>query len=104
MVNNLDLVIELDYNKSLFEWIRDELELEDLADNLLKLKEEKVNNKILIQTILNASNYYSNEEKIKINQTIEDLENLPVLQRKIQKLINFLQQGTLRKPKETMKL
>ncbi len=90
MVNNLDLVIELDYNKSLFEWIRDELELEDLADNLLKLKEEKVNNKILIQTILNASNYYSNEEKIKINQTIEDLENLPVLQRKIQKANQFL--------------
>lgn len=90
MVSNLDLVIELDYNKSLFEWIRDELELEDLAENLLKLKEEKVNNKILIQTILNSSNYYSNAERIKISQTIESLENLPVLQRKILKANQFL--------------
>lgn len=36
MVSNLDLVIELDYNKSLFEWIRDELELEDLAEKSFK--------------------------------------------------------------------
>lgn len=90
IVNNLDLVIELDFNKSLFKWIGDELKLDSLADNLLKLQEEKVNNKILIQTILNGSNYYSDSQKIKINQTMEDLGNLPVLQRKIQKANQLL--------------
>lgn len=90
IVNNLDLAIELDFNKSLFEWIRDELKLESLADGLLKLQGEKVSNKTLIQTILNSSNYYSHAQKVKINHKIEDLENLPILQRKIQKANQFL--------------
>lgn len=90
IVNNLDLVMELDFNKSLIEWIRDEIKLESLADSLSKLQEEKVSNKILIHIILNSSNYYSSAQKIKINQTIEDLENLPILQRKIQKANQFL--------------
>lgn len=83
--NNLEILIEIDLNKSLIKWIREELQMFELADNILSLHEEKVSNKIIIRTIINSCNYFSNIQRIKINQAIEDLENSPPIQRKIHK-------------------
>ncbi len=90
IVDHLDLIIEINLSKSLINWIKNELGLEELADNLHKLKDDNANNKTLILTILNACNYYNGGQKYQIAKEIDELENLPIIQRRIKKANHFL--------------
>lgn len=90
IANNLDIIIELDLNKSLMDWIKDQLKMEDLASKLYKLQEEAVSNRFIIQTILNSCNYFTSSQKVRIIQTISEIENLPLLQRKVKKANSLL--------------
>lgn len=91
IVDNIDLIVEINIKKSLIDWIKEELEMMDLADKLKKLQEEKASNKTIILTILNSCNYYSKDERLEIQEVIEELENLPASQRKKKIGDNFLE-------------
>ncbi len=90
IANNLDIIVELDLSKSLIDWIRDQLEMGDLADKLYKLQGDHVSSRLIIQAILNSCNYFTSSEKAKIIQTVSELENLPLVQRRIKKANTFL--------------
>ena len=90
IVDNLDLLVEMEINKALIDWIKEQLQMDELSTRLYHLYEEDASNKIIILAILNSCNYYSSEEKLKIQKLIEEIENLPMIQRKIKKSNNFL--------------
>lgn len=90
IADNLDTIIELDLNQSLIDWINEQLNMEELSNKLYQLKKERVNNRIIIQNILNSCNYFSNNQKRQIIQIAGELENLPLIQRKIKKSNSFL--------------
>lgn len=90
LVDKLDMIIELEPKESLTHWVRDQLHMEALAEELAKLLQDKASNKKIIQAILNSCGYYSKDEKHEILQIIEELEHLPEIQRKIKKGDNFL--------------
>src|SRR5690554_3095470 len=90
IANNLDIIVELDLSKSLIDWIRNQLEMGDLADKLYKLQGDHVSSRLIIQAILNSCNYFTSSEKAKIIQTVSELENLPLVQRRIKKANTFL--------------
>lgn len=89
IVTNLEFFIELELEKDLIVWIRKELAMDNLADKLQQLYDEKGDNKRIIETILNSCNYYTPYEQKKIISSIEELECLPLVKRKIKKA-NYL--------------
>ncbi len=90
IVEKLDLIVELQLPSSLIDWIGNQLEMELLASKLLQLQKENASNKALIQAILKSCNYYTREETVEIVEVIEEIENLPIIQRKIKKANNLL--------------
>ena len=91
IVDKLDLIIELELKEALIDWIKDQLHLEELAKELDRLKQRNTSHKAIIEAILNACNYYSDDKKQAILETIKELESLPIIQRKIKKGNNFLE-------------
>lgn len=90
IVEKLDLVVELQLPTSLLDWIINQLEMGHLANKLIQQQKQNASNKDLIKTILESCNYYLNEEIDKIIEIIEDIERLPIIQRKIKKANNLL--------------
>ncbi len=87
---NLDIIIELELTTTLIDWIKEQLEMEELASKLYQLKKERASNKAIIQSIINSCNYFTSLEKRKIIQTIGELESLPLIQRRLKKANSFL--------------
>lgn len=100
IVKKLDLIVELQMPSSLVAWIRDQLEMELLANKLSELQEKNAGNKALIQTILKSCNYYSSDQIEEIVETIEEIEDLPIIQRKIKKANNLLVANSYREAEQ----
>lgn len=77
----------------LISWVKEQLNMDDLADKLINLKHNQNNLKDIVVTILCSNDYYTEEEINQLVVTIDHIMNLPLLQRYKIKADNYLKYG-----------
>ncbi len=75
--------IEEDFlSESLIQWVKNELQMEELAEKLTKLKHNRNNLKDIIVTILCSNDYYSEKEIKDLVVVLNQIMNLPLIKRR----------------------
>lgn len=69
-------------NDSLIEWVRTQLAMEELADKLVGLKENKNNLKDIVVTILCSNDYYTEKEMKELILVMDEIMDLPLIKRR----------------------
>lgn len=88
--NNIYSINEDFFQKSLPVWIREELELPDLAGKLERMIEEEHGLKDLVVTTLCGCDYYQEKEVRRIVKILDEIDHLPVFHKKKVKADNYL--------------
>lgn len=91
--NNVYTINEEFFQPSLAVWLKDELELEELADKLSYLIEQEHGLKDLTVAILCACDYYKEDEIRHMVAVLDEINNLPVFRKKKIKADNYLRAG-----------
>lgn len=94
---NIYIITEDLFDKKLFDWIEKELVLVDIAEKLSELKKKKFHLKDLVITLLNSTNYYTEEEITILIGVIEKIENLTPLGKQEIKADNYLKYNSYKK-------
>lgn len=95
LCNNLYLVDYTIMNEKLCFWLRDELGLEKLSEQLLKLLDEQGSIEAFVMSILESSNIYTELEIIHITNILEKLKNQKEVERQKYMGDNLLKSGEL---------
>ncbi len=91
--NNIYSINEDFFQPSLPIWLREELDLPELADKLLEMIEEEHGLKDLVVTTLCGCDYYQEKEIRKIVEILDEIDNLPVFRKKKIKADNYVRAG-----------
>lgn len=91
--NNIYTINEDFFQPSLAVWLKEELELEELADKLSYLIEQEHGLKDLTVAILCACDYYKEDEIRYMVAVLDEITNLPVFRKKKIKADNYLRAG-----------
>lgn len=68
--------------ENLIKWIGSDLEMQDLADKLARLKQNNNNLKDIIVTILCSNDYYTEKEIKELVVVLDQIMNLPLIKRR----------------------
>lgn len=88
--NNIEFIQEELFLEALITWIREELDLEDRADKLLELLENKAGIKDYVVCILCSADYYSETEIKQLLHIMDELGNLTPIDKKKKKADNYM--------------
>ncbi len=83
-------------NEHLCDWLEEELELNELADNLRRMLEQNVTVERFIITILAYSSIYTTGELSQIQDVLEQLKNQKPVEKQKYKADNLLQSGSVK--------
>lgn len=91
--NNIYAITEEIFDKELVRWLRDEIEMVEIAQKLDSMINNRNNLKDIVVSILCSADYYCEQEIRRVVDTIDRLEGLPLaLKHKIQ-ADNYLKYG-----------
>lgn len=93
LCNNLYLIDHTIMNETLCEWIYTELDMKDLARELLELIHKKETIEKFTLCILNYARIYSSSEILHIKNVLERLKNQKAVERQKYKADNLLESG-----------
>ena len=96
LCNHLYLIDHTIMNQQLCEWIRDELELMDLAECLKNKLQENVSKEQFVMTILSASAIYSAGELNQMQDILKKFKNQKPVERQKYKADNLLQNNSVK--------
>ena len=91
--NNIYSINEDFFQLSLPTWLREELELPELADKLEEMIQENHGLKDLVVTTLCGCDYYQEKEIRKIVTVLDEINHLPLFRKKKIKADNYLRAG-----------
>lgn len=91
--NNIYAITEEIFEHSLVEWLKEELQMEEIAQKLENMINNRNNLKDIVVSILCSADYYSEQEILRVIEMIDSMNGLPkALRRKI-KADNYLKYG-----------
>lgn len=91
--NNIYAITEAIFDYELVKWLRHELDMDEIAQKLESMLNNKNNLKDIVVSILCSADYYSEQEILHVIETIDAINGLPMaLKRKI-KADNYLKYG-----------
>lgn len=96
LCNHLYLVDYTIMNEHLCDWLSEELELTELADNLRQLLEQNATMEHFIVTILAYSSIYTTGELSRIQDVLEKLKNQKPIEKQKYKADNLLESGSVK--------
>jgi len=94
LCNHLYLIDYTLMNEKLCEWLEEELELSDLANNLRRLLEQNGSMEQFVITILAHSSIYTTGELSRIQDVLDELKNQRPLEKQKYKADNLLASGS----------
>ena len=94
LCNHLYLVDYTLMNEKLCDWLEEELELSDLANNLRRLLEQNGSMEQFVITILAHSSIYTTGELSRIQDVLEKLKNQRPVEKQKYKADNLLASGS----------
>lgn len=94
LCNHLYLVDDTLMNEKLCDWLEEELELSDLANNLRRLLEQNGSMEQFVITILAHSSIYTTGELARIQDVLEQLKNQRPVEKQKYKADNLLASGS----------
>lgn len=97
LYHNIYVVSEEDFNESLISWLRDEIQMKDIAEKLQfipenreKEQEAKDYLKDIVVSILCSADYYTEEEIVALIEVMDSIYNLSPLKKRKMKGDNYL--------------
>lgn len=96
LCNHLYLIDYTIMNERLCDWLEEELELKELADNLRSMLAQNGTVEQFIITILAYSSIYTNGELKNIQDVLEKLKNQKAVEKQKYKADNLLQSGSIK--------
>lgn len=96
MCNHLYLVDYTIMNEQLCDWLKEELELEELAENLRQILKQHGSSEQFVVTVLAHSSIYTTAELTQIQNILEKLKNQKPIEKQKYKADNLLESGAVR--------
>ena len=96
LCNHLYLIDYTVMNEQLCDWLEEELELQELADNLRHLMEQNSSVEQFIMTILAYSSIYTTGELSRIQDMLDRLKNQKPVEKQKYKADNLLESGSVK--------
>lgn len=96
MCNHLYLIDYTIMNEQLCDWLKEELELEELAENLRQILQQHGSSEQFVVTVLAHSSIYTTAELTQIQNVLEKLKNQKPIEKQKYKADNLLESGAVR--------
>ena len=96
MCNHLYLIDYTIMNEQLCDWLKEELELEELAENLRQILQQHGSAEQFVVTVLAHSSIYTTAELTQIQNVLEKLKNQKPIEKQKYKADNLLESGAVR--------
>lgn len=97
LYNNSFLLREELFDEDLVSWLREEIDMPEMADKLHQMIEGDATLTDMVISLLCSCDYYDEKDVVKLAQELEQLEQLTVYGRKLRRGDNFLQFGNYAK-------